>query len=225
MSQNLEWSSSCYFPIESYFLDLQTCFNCGWQLRIKQDQSMITENFPLKSLAKRLPSENLSWVSMRYKISIWLLVEEKRLRNFVEWWVLSGHMTQIILTSSLQTIWWKYWPSTCASGEILFVFLEIFNKQDTIMNYYSTTKVSRKYTLHIICIANLLLILRSTSYGNLKKIGYSLCPDFFRITGSIKSSKLSLDNMSCFHYFCQLWRAFLAPSPRCRQVTNQLKIV
>ena len=54
-------------------------------------------------------------------------------------------------------------------------------------------KSIEKIYLHIICIANLLLILRSTSYGNLKKIGCSLCPDFFRITGSIKSSKLSLD--------------------------------
>ena len=139
--------------------------------------------FSLKALAKWLRTEKfyfdsltlnvcgrqnfLIFNSIQYYVTI--LVEEKRLRSFVEWWVLSGHMTQIILTSSLQTIWWKYWPSTCASGEILFVFLEIF-KQDTIMNYYSTTKVSRKYTLHIICIANLLLILRSTSYGNLKKL-------------------------------------------------------
>ena len=171
--------------MESDFLDLETSLNCGGQLWLVE---LKTENF----LWRRLPNGyelksftltvwhwmtvegKISWFSMRFNI-IWLLVEEKGLKSFVEWWVSRGHMTQIILTSSLQTIWWKYWPSTCVSGEMndfLFFFFWNFQQLSYRCEVVFHVKSVEKNTINKrICVATLnVIFLRVVNYWALHKL-------------------------------------------------------
>ena len=145
--------------------------------------------FSLKALAKWLRTEKFYFDSLTLNVCgrqnflifnaiqyyVTILVEEKRLRSFVEWWVLSGHMTQIILTSSLQTIWWKYWPSTCVSGEMndfLFFFFWNFQQLSYRCEVVFHVKSVEKNTINKrICVATLnVIFLRVVNYWALHKL-------------------------------------------------------